>query len=147
MGMLLEISAMINQKNKEVDLIMGSPIANRIDTIFVHVTDLEKSVKWYGELLGLEIKGEVHGPIYTFDMGVGRPGLTLDNHCFDDNYEVKPLNQPLFNLSASDINEAYDHVTKLCAETVSEIQHFPDLSEFSFKDPDGNIIMVCTCVS
>lgn len=48
---------------------MSSPIANRVDTIFVHVTDLEESVERY-----------------------------------------------------------------------------PDLSEFTFKDPDGNMIMVCTCL-
>lgn len=126
---------------------MKSPINNRVDTIFVHVTDLEKSVEWYGKLLGIAIKGEVHGPIYTFDMGGGRPGLTLDNHYFDDNYQLKPLNQPLFNLSATDINEAYKYVEELGAEIVSNIQTFPDLSEFSFKDPDGNIIMICTCYS
>lgn len=80
-------------------------------------------------------------------MGSGRPGLTLDNHCFDDIYELKPLNQPLFNLSTVDINAAYQHVKELGAEIVTEIQTYPDLSEFTFKDPDGNIIMICTCLS
>lgn len=147
---LSEISPLKNQTNNktlEVGILMKSPIANRVDTIFVHVTDLVKSVEWYSKLLGVEVKSEVHGPIYTFDMGVGRPGLTLDNHCFDDIYELKPLNQPLFNLSASDIIAAYQHVKDIGAKIVSEIQHFPDLSEFSFEDPDGNIIMICTCIS
>ncbi|MBB6690445.1 VOC family protein [Cohnella xylanilytica] len=126
---------------------MKSPIANRVDTIFIHVTDLEKSVEWYSKLLGVEMIGEVHGPIHTFDMGAGRPGLTLDNHCFDDHYEFIPQNQPLFNLSASDINAAYQHVKDLGAEMVTEIITYPDLSEFSFKDPDGNILMICTCSS
>ena len=127
---------------------MGSPIQNRVDTIFVHVTNLEKSVQWYSKLLGLEVrKGEHLGPIYTFDMGPGRPGLTLDNHCLDDNYELKPSNQPLFNLSTTDINAAYQYVKELGAEIVTEIQTYPDLSDFTFKDPDGNIIMVCTCFS
>lgn len=125
---------------------MKSPIANRVDTIFIHVTDLEKSVQWYSKLLGVDIHdGEIHGPIYTFNMGEGRPGLTLDNHCFDDQYELITLNQPLFNLSAADIHAAYQHVTELGAEMVSEIQVYPDLSEFSFRDPDGHIIMICSC--
>ncbi|GGO08357.1 VOC family protein [Saccharibacillus kuerlensis] len=126
---------------------MNSPIANRVDTIFVHVTNLERAVEWYGRLLGAAVTGEVRSPIYTFDMGEGRPGLTLDDHGFDDGYELRPLNHPLFNLSASDIQAAYDHVTELGAEIVSEIQHFPDLSEFTFKDLDGNIIAICTCFS
>jgi hypothetical protein len=104
-------------------------------------------VEWYSKLLGADVKGEVQGLVYTFSMGAGRPGLTLDNHCFDENYEFKPMNQPLFNLSAVDIQAAYQHVIDLGAEIVSGIQSFPDLSEFSFKDPDGNIIMVCTCFS
>ncbi|TYP68068.1 VOC family protein [Paenibacillus methanolicus] len=33
---------------------MRKPIDNRIDTIFVHVADLNRSVRWYAELLGLE---------------------------------------------------------------------------------------------
>lgn len=54
---------------------------------------------------------------------------------------------PLFNLSCENIHEAYQHVQSLGSEIVTEIQVFPDLSEFSFKDPDGNIIMFCTCFS
>lgn len=126
---------------------MQSPIAARIDTIFIHVRDLEKSVRWYSKLLGIEVNTEPQGPIYTFDLGSGRPGLTLDNHCFDEIYELKPLNQPLFNMSAVDINAAYQFVKEMGAEIVTEIQTFPDLSDFTFKDPDGNILMICTCFS
>lgn len=124
------------------------PISNRIDTVFIHVSNLKDSVRWYGKLLGVDIKDEEYrGPIFTFDMGQGRPGLTLDNHCFDDDYEFIPSNQPIFNFSAVDIQAAFQHVQNLGAEIVTEIQTYPDLSEFSFKDPDGNILMVCTCFS
>ncbi|WP_433940882.1 VOC family protein [Paenibacillus lautus] len=126
---------------------MQSPIASRVDTIFIHVRDLEKSVDWYSKLLGIEVKDIIQGPIYTFDMGPGRPGLTLDNHCFDEMYELKTSNQPLFNLSADDINAAYRFVKELEAEIVTEIQIYPDFSDFTFKDPDGNILMICTCFS
>lgn len=128
---------------------MKSPITNRVDTIFVHVTNLERSIQWYSNLMGIEVcEGKYSGPIYTFNMGAGRPGLTLDNHCFDDDYELIPSNQPLFTLSSTDIDKAYEFVTKeLGAEIVTEIETFPDLSDFTFKDPDGNIIMICTCFS
>ncbi|MGG3280040.1 VOC family protein [Paenibacillus solani] len=126
---------------------MQSPIANRVDTIFIHVRDLEKSVHWYSKLLGIEVKSEIQGPIYTFDMGPGRPGITLDNHCFDEDYELKTSNQPLFNLSAVDIDAAFQFVKDLNAELVTNIQTYSDLSEFTFKDPDGNLLMICTCFS
>lgn len=124
------------------------PIENRIDTIFVHVSDLERSVQWYSRLLGLDIReGSFTGPVYTLNMGEGKPGITLDNHCFDENYEFVPSNQPLFNLSSSNINDAFSHVTAMGVELVTEIITHSDMAEFSFKDPDGNIIMICTCFS
>lgn len=127
--------------------LLFKPIENRIDTIFIHVSDLERSIKWYSELLGLEVKKGVHtGPIYTLNMGNG-PGITLDNHCFEEDNKLIPSNQPLFNLSSSDINKAFKHVTEMGVEIVTNIIEHPDLAEFSIKDPDGNIIMICTCFS
>src|SRR4051794_885889 len=96
-------------------------IENRIDTIFVHVTDLNRSIHWYTELLGLEVREGNHAePVYTLNMGHGRPGITLDNHCFEEDYNFIPSNQPLFNLSASNINEAYNHVKEMGAEIITE---------------------------
>ena len=126
---------------------MKSPIMNEVDTLFVHVTNLEASIEWYSKLLGIEVKTQIQGPIYTFYMGEGRPSLTLDNHCLDDIYELQTSNQPLFNLRTSDIDAAYQFVKELDAELVTEINHYPDLSEFMVKDPDGNIIMICNCLS
>ena len=124
------------------------PIENRIDTIFIHVRDLKKSVHWYSKLLGIEAdENDIRSPIYTFDMGAGRPGLTLDDHSLDSDYDFEPSNQPLFIFSAEDISLAHKHVKEIGAEGISEIITFPDLSEFTFRDMDGNILMVCTCFS
>ncbi|WP_342566677.1 VOC family protein [Psychrobacillus sp. FSL K6-4046] len=127
---------------------MNKPIENRIDTIFIHVSDLERSIQWYSNLLGIEVLKTNHtGPIYTFNMGENRPGLTLDNHCLDEDYTFIPSNQPLFIFSCTDIEEAFLHVSSMGVEMVTDIIRYTDLSEFSFKDPDGNILMVCTCFS
>lgn len=32
--------------------LLGKTIENRVDTIFIHVTNLKKSVMWYSKLLG-----------------------------------------------------------------------------------------------
>lgn len=128
---------------------MASPIYNRVDTIFIHVSNLKESVRWYSKLFGMEFneQGDYQGPIYTLHMGKNRPGLTLDNHCFDEDYQFVPSNQPLFNVSTDDIDAAYDHAKQLGVESVTEITRFPDLSEFYVKDPDGNILMVCSCIT
>ncbi|WP_433751001.1 VOC family protein [Paenibacillus amylolyticus] len=51
------------------------------------------------------------------------------------------------NLSTSDIHAAYEYVKELGAEHISQIQTYSDLSEFTFNDPDGNVLMICTCYS
>lgn len=124
---------------------MKSPIHSMFGTVFVHVTDLEKSIEWYSKLLNIEVHTENHsGPVYTFSMGDSLPGLTLDNHCCDEIYEFQPSNQPLFNLNTKDIHKAYQFVKEeLKAEITTEIEEFPDLASFCFSDPDGNILMAC----
>ncbi|RJX37822.1 VOC family protein [Paenibacillus pinisoli] len=127
---------------------MAGPIMSRVDTIFIHVRNLNDSIQWYSRLLGIEVPQKDYvGPIYTFPMGEGRPGITLDNHCFDQDYQFTPSSHPLFNLSTHDINASFLHVKELGAKITSPIQVYPDLSEFSFIDPDGNPIMVCSCMT
>ncbi len=88
---------------------------------------MKKSVHWYSKLLGIEVEDdEINSPIYTLDMGPGRPGLTLDDHSFDGVYHYEPSNQPLFNLSTSNIDLAFQHVLELDTDIMTEIQVYPD---------------------
>ncbi len=34
---------------------MSNPIKNRTNTIFIHVSDLQRSVQWYSDLLSEEV--------------------------------------------------------------------------------------------
>ena len=122
-------------------------IQNRVDTVFIHVSDLKSSVRWYCDLFGIEqIPVEkLSGHIYTLNMGEGRPGITFDDHSQDEGYHFIPSNQALMNFSTADIHKAYEHVKEIGGEMITEIITHPDLEEFSFKDPDGNILMVCSC--
>ena len=48
---------------------MESPIRNKINTIFVHVSDLERSVKWYSQLLGQNYDlTAVERPVYNIKI-------------------------------------------------------------------------------
>ncbi|MEF3353841.1 hypothetical protein PV403_11680 [Paenibacillus sp. GYB006] len=43
---------------------MKSPIHSKFGTVFVHVTDLERSIEWYSKLLNIEVHTENHsGPV------------------------------------------------------------------------------------
>ncbi len=48
----------------------GIPLANRVASVFVHVTDLRTSAEWYSRLLGLPLMEERlnGGPVYWFDF-------------------------------------------------------------------------------
>ncbi|MFG6150502.1 VOC family protein [Halobacillus sp. B23F22_1] len=46
---------------------MSHPIYLKMNTVFVHVSDLTRSVRWYSQLLDRSFKEEdVSDPVYTF---------------------------------------------------------------------------------
>lgn len=117
---------------------MKSPITNRINTTFIPVSDLRRSVRWYSELIGLPYDLEdVNPPVYNMPMSHST-GVVLDAGTED----VTPSPHPLFNFHADDIAAAYRFVQKLGYEISKEMVHFPDIAFFHIKDPDGNVIMI-----
>lgn len=122
---------------------MVSPIANKVHTIFVHVTDLERSVRWYTTLLGQEVSSEVADPVYNLKID-HHTGVVLDAGPEGETKRVDPSKHPIFNFHTDDIQKAYEYVKELGYTIDSEIVHFDDFSFFNIEDPDGNIVMVCT---
>ncbi len=122
---------------------MKSPILNQINTVFVHVSNLKESVRWYAELLGQPYDLEmVQDPVYN--MAINHfTGLTLDAGPEGVKKE-SANNHPLFNFHTDNIEEAYSYVEQLKYEIVSEITRFHDFSFFVIQDPDGNRVMICT---
>lgn len=123
---------------------MKSPIASQINTIFVHVSDLRRSVKWYSDLLGKSFNEmEVTNPVYNIEVD-HHTGLTLDAGPEEQTKKHDPSSQPLFNFHTDDINLAYEYVRDLGYVIDSEIVGFDDFSFFTVHDPDQNVIMICT---
>lgn len=122
---------------------MNNPIKNRTNTIFVHVSDLERSVKWYGQLFKLEVDlSEVSRPVYNFRMDQ-YTGLTLDAGPAGKTKEIIPASHPLFNFHTDNIRQAYEYIEKLGYHIETEIVEFADFAFFNISDPDGNMIMIC----
>ncbi|WP_099157855.1 VOC family protein [Virgibacillus ndiopensis] len=122
---------------------MISPIKNQINTIFVHVSDLKQAVKWYSNLLGVEYNLDmVHDPVYNIHIN-HHTGLTLDG-VREIMKRRNPSAYPLFNFHTDDIHKSYQYVKELDCTIDSEIVDFDDFSFFTIKDPDENIIMICT---
>lgn len=123
---------------------MNSPIQNKINTIFVHVSDLPRSVKWYSELLGQDYDlNEVKKPVYNLKID-HHTGLTLDAGPIRVEKKNSPPSHPLFNFHTDDISHAYKYVIELGYKVKEEIVQFDDFSFFTISDPDHNIIMICT---
>lgn len=122
---------------------IASPIASKVNNVFIHVSDLKKSVEWYCDLLGLPFNAEqVESPVHNIPV-TSETGLTLDDHTFDPGFTLKPSNHVLFNFFVNDIDEAYQFIKDRGITVVREIERIGNFAYFNFKDLDGNVLMIC----
>ncbi|WP_409275269.1 VOC family protein [Neobacillus sp. SCS-31] len=123
----------------------ASPIASKINNVFIHVSDLKISAAWYGRLLGLPVNlEEIESPVYNIPV-TGQTGLTLDDHTFDPGFTLRPSKHVLFNFYVKDIDEAYAFIKDNNIPVVREIERIGEFAYFNFEDPDGNVLMICNC--
>ncbi|RLQ92299.1 VOC family protein [Falsibacillus albus] len=123
---------------------MKSPIINQMNTVFVHVSNLKESVRWYSNLLGQDHDlASVKDPVYNIQIN-HHTGLTLDAGPEGIVKQPTAHDQPLFNFHTADIEEAYAYTKELGYHIHSNIVRYDDFSFFTIKDPDGNVIMICT---
>jgi predicted enzyme related to lactoylglutathione lyase len=118
-----------------------SPIKNKINLVFIPVTDIEKAKKWYSKMLGIE-DGEAHfGHLFAAEMEEGS-GMLLDTMPMwrNENGELPRLNVPAIQFGTDDVHASYQFLKENGVELVTEIQYD---QFFVFKDLDGNMLMVC----
>jgi predicted enzyme related to lactoylglutathione lyase len=115
------------------------PIQNRIGAVFVPVSDMTRAVAWYSRLFGIDPGETSHdGTICDLPMA-GDTGLILDAN--------KPISghstQPLCFFWTDDIAAALAHLRARDAEITSDVTDIGSVSFISFRDPDGNPLMIC----
>jgi predicted enzyme related to lactoylglutathione lyase len=117
----------------------GSPIENRVGSVFVPVSDMARAVVWYSRLFGLEPGQTSHeGRIHDVPMA-GETGLILDANKPVTGHSV----QPLCFFWTEDMAAALAHLRELGAEITSDVTDIGSVSFLAFRDPDGNPLMVC----
>lgn len=122
---------------------MSSPIHNKVNNVFIHVSNLRQSAQWYSDLLGIPFNSkEVESPVYNIPVN-SETGLTLDDHSLQKGFILKPSEHVLFNFYAEDIDAAYSFVKSKDVTIVKEIERIGDFAYFNFSDPDGNVLMIC----
>jgi len=118
---------------------MSSPIQNQIQTVFIPVSSIEKARDWYCGLLDVPAEGEIlHGHLFILPMK-GSAGIVLDSRIYAPENVFRI---PAVQLLTDNIEESYEYMKEKGAELVTEIEYN---QWFNFKDPDGNMLMVCKC--
>lgn len=113
-----------------------SALFKRIDTVFLEVTDMEKSIKWYTEVLGFSVRWHDEENGYAA-IEMGETPMTLVRAV-----KVTPASHCLLNFYSSDIYAAHQKLQENGVEVDAVIDYGTVLS-FEFKDPDGHILGVC----
>ncbi|WP_156158270.1 VOC family protein [Gordoniibacillus kamchatkensis] len=111
-----------------------------VDGVFMPVSDLTRSVRWYTEVLGLEIRHRDEPHAAVLKIGQGLPALCLVQSGgplpapFPPNrYDVTHF----FNFKAADIDAVHSELAARGVD-VSPIYQSDALRYFGFQDPDGN---------
>lgn len=112
---------------------MATPIATRINVVWLYVRDLARSVAFYNEKLGIPIQPHPHDPHwaeYRFPEG-GRLAL----HEISGDGKVQP-GTVHFDLQVPDIDAAVATLRQRGVEC-GEIDRQPWGSACELRDPDG----------
>ncbi|WP_202710228.1 VOC family protein [Sporosalibacterium faouarense] len=112
-------------------------IFKRIDTIFLRVKNIEESLKWYEEIMDLEIRWKSEN-YAAFNLG--ETAFTIYEP--ENITEFKPSEYATFNFYVSNITEAYDNLKSKGVE-LGSIEDGGGVQWFWFKDISGNRLEVC----
>lgn len=108
-------------------------------TASMGVTDLDRSIAWYGEVLGCELLYRVD-EIGWCEMKTHMAGVNIG---LSQNQEVVKGGNATNVWSVADIEIAKAHLDAHGVKQDGDIQHIPDMVKLlTFFDPDGNAMML-----
>jgi catechol 2,3-dioxygenase-like lactoylglutathione lyase family enzyme len=110
----------------------------RTDFVSVPVTDIERSVKWYGETLGLEQVGFGGWPEFQLGQNVSLYLIDPTNY----GQEFKGPHTASIALRVPDVEEARRELESRGIEFRGEIFDTGVCHMAFFADPDGNELML-----
>lgn len=100
------------------------------------------SIEWYQEKCGFSLRWHhEEGDYAAMDIGDGETAFTLMP--YDQMGGQYPENHEWFNLYTSDATAAHEQLSSSGVE-VTDVMKDGTVEFFSFKDPDGNVIGICS---
>ncbi|MCR2808008.1 VOC family protein [Paenibacillus soyae] len=116
------------------------PIQNKVGGVFIHVRNMERSVNWYHKLFGMPDRSTTTEKVHAIAMD-GGSDFVLDQNGYDSG--LASGERALLMLNSSNVRAAYSFVKESGIEIVEDIMDFPGMAFFTFRDPDGNLLMIC----
>lgn len=121
--------------------------------VMVNVTDIERSLKFYRDILGFTVSGDRQGAIVWMNIGQYKEGHNLAFHDFAiyqvpngpaDDFRKRPgLNHVAFRLNTPDeVDKAAEHLKANNVKVLKgPLTHDEDKDRYLyFEDPDGNVL-------
>ncbi|AJY76190.1 VOC family protein [Paenibacillus beijingensis] len=118
-------------------------IIERIDGIFIPVTDMDRSVEWYKEILGLDLlyrwEGGAGFKVYNGESLLGLIQVTEHTPAF---FKTQTSKMHFFNFKTFDIEESCNKLRERGVD-INEIVDAGKVKLAYFLDPDGNLLGLC----
>lgn len=135
-----EAYKMKENKTMEVKSKNVHPIRNKVGGVFMHVSNMERSSNWYHKLFGMSERSVSTEKVHAISMD-GGSDFILDQNGYDS--DLPPEERAILMFDSPNVRAAYQFVKNSGIEIVEEIMDFPGMSFFTFRDPDGNLLMIC----
>jgi predicted enzyme related to lactoylglutathione lyase len=101
---------------------------------------MERSVNWYHKLFGMPDRSSTTEKVHAITMG-GGSDFVLDQNGYDSGLPAEA--RAMLMLNSPNVRAAYAFVKQSGIEIVEDIMDFPGMAFFTFRDPDGNLLMIC----
>ena len=119
---------------------MKSPLHPRIQTVFIQVSNVVESLRWYADLFGVSPGPVSHGSLIGDITLAGETGIILDGHAHHRGHPVD-RESVRFMIRTQDLAEAH-RFAQQHGHNVSEIEDIGSANVFYLEDPDGNRLCV-----
>ncbi len=110
-----------------------------VDFVFYNVTNMDRAVAFYRDVLGLKVIGEV-GKMWT-EFETGNLALVVGVYGAAPVPKGKKGNVSV-GLSVDDVKGALEYLKSKDVAVNMELQDFPSCHMASISDPDGNEIVL-----
>lgn len=110
------------------------------DFVCYFVKDIQKSLEFYRDILGLTVSDQFGKDFYEFNLG----NVTLGIGSAEAMGETidKPQGNATVGLAVEDVAATVKELKEKGIEVNEDVQDFPGCQMVSIKDPSGNSIML-----